>query len=343
MTDRAFAVALVSFLIAAWSSGHPAHAVVSPAGTSGPPSSVATCVLRGVAEPRINASIEDAQGRVIARFSGAATSLVASDFPADPQGRVRIQTGTGAGGFRLRGHLAVADLPLYTVSNLAVVPRHIWIAAGRNVRFVASAPGRLRVEKPLTLPFSQTLTTWAPCSALALAAAPTTGWSPPGEARAYVLKNASLDLFGQPSGTLLSTLTRARDVEGVMFFGIERRGEFVNLVHHSDVVVDAWARTKDLTALAPGEIMDQLAPRVVTRGPPRLAVQGEPRVVKPMREVPLRASAKESDPSIGVVEPGAETYVLDVVAGWASVMPKAMNVVPGPDGQFWVKANDLGI
>jgi hypothetical protein len=35
--------------------------------------------------------------------------------------------------------------------------------------------------------------------------------------------------------------------------------------------------------------------------------------------------------------------VLDLVAGWASVMPKTLNVVPGPDGQFWVKAADLGI
>ena len=74
-----------------------------------------------------------------------------------------------------------------------------------------------------------------------------------------------------------------------------------------------------------------------------MAVQGEPRVVKPVREIPLRANAKESEATIGVVEPGAETFVLDVVAGWASVMPKALNVVPGPEGQFWVKASDLGI
>ena len=66
-------------------------------------------------------------------------------------------------------------------------------------------------------------------------------------------------------------------------------------------------------------------------------------MVKPARDVPLRAAAKESEATIGVVEPGAETFVLDVVAGWASVMPKAMNVLPGPDGQFWVKASDLGI
>jgi hypothetical protein len=132
-------------------------------------------------------------------------------------------------------------------------------------------------------------------------------------------------------------------VESVLFFSSERRGDFVSLSYHGEVLIEAWARARDLSALDPGETSDQLAQRGSTRSAPRLAVQGEPRVVKPARDVPLRAAAKESEATIGVVEPGAETFVLDVVAGWASVMPKAMNVLPGPDGQFWVKASDLGI
>lgn len=343
MTDRAVAVALVAFFIALSSSGHPAQGATGPAGSIGLPSSAATCVLRGVAEPRVNAQIEDSQGRVIARFSGAPTALRASDFPSDAQGRVHVETGTGAGGFRVRGRLAIADLPLYTTGNLAVVPNHIWIGARRSVTFVASAPGRLRLEKRVSQPFSQTFSAWAPCSAVSLAATPASGWSPPGDARAYLLKKSALELFDKPQGSMISSLTRAGDVESVLFFATERRGDFVNLSYHGEVVIDAWARAKDLTALEPGETSDQLTPRGATQGAPRLAVQGEPRVVKPARDVPLRASAKESEATIGVVEPGAETFVLDVVAGWASVMPKAMNVLPGPDGQFWVKASDLGI
>ncbi len=107
--------------------------------------------------------------------------------------------------------------------------------------------------------------------------------------------------------------------------------------------MDAWAKLTDLKALPPGETMDQLAPPVTSRNPARLAVQGEPRSVKTTREVPLRRAAKDGDAPIGVIEIGTETYVLDVIAGWASVMPKALNVIPAESGQFWVKAADLGI
>jgi hypothetical protein len=344
MTDRAFAVALVAFFITLSSSGRPAHGSTGPAGSTGLPSSAATCVLRGIAEPRVNANIEDSQGRVIARFSGAPTALLASDFPADAHGRVRIETGTGAGGFRIRGQLAIGDLPLYTTGNVAVVQNHVWIGARRSVSFIASAPGRLRIEKRLSQPFSQSFLAWAPCNAVSLAAAPPPGFSPEGNARGYLLKKSSLELFDQPAtGSPISTLTRSGDVESVLFFSSERRGDFVSLSYHGEVLIEAWARARDLSALDPGETSDQLAQRGSTRSAPRLAVQGEPRVVKPARDVPLRAAAKESEATIGVVEPGAETFVLDVVAGWASVMPKAMNVLPGPDGQFWVKASDLGI
>jgi hypothetical protein len=343
MTDRAVAVALALLAGAVTLNGHPAHAANAPAGTSGPPSAVATCVLRGVTEPRINANIEDSQGRVVARFSGAPTALVATDFPVDARGRVHIQTGTGAGGFRVRGYLQVQDLPLYTASNVPVIARHLWIAAGRGVTFLGAAPGRMRIEKRVSSPLAQTFSAWAPCSAIVLAAPLPSTWSPPADARGWLLKAQTLELYDQPAGSVLTTLTRANDVDAVAFYGSERRGDWLGITHHGDVIVDAGARARDLSALPAGEIMDQLAPRTSTRSPAHLAIQGEPRVVKPVREVPLRAVAKENDPPIGVIEPGAETYVLDIVAGWASVMPKALNVVPGPDGQFWVKATDLSI
>jgi hypothetical protein len=343
MTDRAIAVALFLCLSTVSSSGHPAQASVPPVGAAGPPSAGATCVLRGVAEPRVNASLEDAQGRVIARLSGAATALVATDFPADSHGRVRVQTGTGAGGFRIRGFLATADLPLRAALNVPVIAGHVWIAAGRELTFLAGAPGRLRVERHVGGALAQNFVTWAPCNLLTLASAQVSSFSPPSGARAFALKKPTLEIFDQPSGALLTTLTRASGVDSVLFFSSERRGEWVNVSHHGDVIIEAWARARDLVELEAGETLDQPAARSSTRNPPHLSVQGEPRVVKPVREVPLRANAKETDSTIGVIEPGAETYVLDVVAGWASVMPKALNVVPGPDGQFWVKATDLGI
>jgi hypothetical protein len=339
--------ATASTLFIAWSSivsaAQPAQTAVPPVGAAGPPSTSVTCTLRGVAEPHANAGIEDAQGHVVARFSGAPTALVATDFPSDAHGRARIETGTGAGGFRIRGFMAVSQLPLRAALNVVVVPGHVWIAAGRELTFVAAAPGRLRVERAISAPLAQTFSAWAPCNVLTLAPVTPNSYSPPGDARALALKKASLELFDQPTGSAVFTLTRAPGIDSVLFFSSERRGDWVSVSYHGDVIVDAWARARDFTALAAGETMDQLPARPVLHSTPRMAVQGEPRVVKPVREVPLRANPRESDASIGVVEPGAETYVLDVVAGWASVMPKSLNVVPGPDGQFWVRASDLGI
>ncbi len=341
MTDRALVAALAS--AALLQVGHPTQAAPVGRGVAGPPSASATCVLKGVAEPRANSAINDAQGRPIARFSGAPTTLLVTDFPTDAQGRVRVQTGSGTGGFRLRGYLATADLPLYSAVPLPVVAGHVWLAAGTALVFGASAPGRLRVERLTTGVFSQTFVTWANCSAFSLGASLPAPNPPLGNARGYLLKKSRLALFDRPEGTLLLQLNRAPNVEQVLFFSNERQGEWLAVSHHGELVIEGWAKVKDLEALPVGETSDSLPPRVTQRSPAQLAVRGEPRVVQPLGEVPLRAQAKESEASIGVIEPGAETYVLDVVAGWASVMPKALNIIPGPDGQFWVKTSDLGI
>ena len=343
MMERLSSAALVLSALLIARNGHPAQTATLPRGSVGPPSASPTCTLRGIAEPRVNADIEDGQGHVIARFSGAPTPIVASDFPLDARGRVRIETGTGAGGFRIRGLLAVNDLPLFTANDVPVIADHVWIAQGRSVNFVTSAPGRLRIEKRTTQPIAQTFAAWANCSALALAALPLATWAPSGSARAYVLKKSSLELFDHPAGASLLSITRAHDGDRVLFSSNDQRPDWLAIEYHGEVILQAWARAKDLVPLAAGEGTDQLGSRSSIRSPARLAIQGEPRIVKPVRDVPLRAAAHETDAPIGVIEPGAETYVLDVVAGWASVMPKALNVVPGPDGQFWVKTSDLGI
>jgi hypothetical protein len=127
-----------------------------------------------------------------------------------------------------------------------------------------------------------------------------------------------------------------------LFFSTEESGAWVRVEYHGEVVVDAWAKKSDLEALARGETMDQLATPPFVRGPARLALPNAPRVVKAPREIPLRAVAKDGEP-IGVIGAGAETVVLDVVAGWVSVLPKALDVVPVENGQFWVKKEELGI
>jgi hypothetical protein len=89
--------------------------------------------------------------------------------------------------------------------------------------------------------------------------------------------------------------------------------------------------------------MDQVASLPPQRGTPRLALPGNPRVVRALREVPVRGTAKDGAPIVGVIEPDAEAYVIDVMAGWVSVLPKALDVVPPDGGTFWVKKTELGL
>lgn len=308
------------------------------------PAPTAQCSLRGQPVMPIDAPILDVAGHPIARFSGAPTPLVASNFSADPQGKVPIETGFGAGSFRIRGFIDPSLLPLYTASNVAVYSGHVWIAANRAVTLLGSGAGRLRVEKKLSAPIQQSFKGTASCGALSLEAGVASGFTPAGDARAYVLKQDSLDLFADPSAdSPILTLHRSPHADGVLFFSTERKGGFVRLGYHGEIVIDAWAKAEAISALPPGETMDQLAPATSQRSTPQMALQGQPKVVRPAKEIPLHRAAKDADVAIGVIEAGAETYVLDQVAGWASVLPKSLAVLPAAGGQFWAKSSDLGL
>jgi len=303
------------------------------------------CRVQGPAEPRANAPIEDAQGRLVARFSGAATELVAEGFPAEPTGRVRVTTGTGTGSFRVQGFTPVRELSLYSASPIPVAPGHVWIAAGKSLSFLGSGRGALHVEKRVTAPFAQSFRAWAPCGSVSLArpaAAPITAM---GDARGYVVRRPRLDLLGDPRRpqARLLTLLSSPQAPPALFFGREQRGDWLRVEHRGEMIIDAWVRAGDLEALPQGETLDQLGTDAGSKVSADLAVQGEPRIVKASREVPFRARALDGEPPIGVIEPEAEVYVLDVVAGWVSVVPKSLQVVPRPDGQFWVRAEELGM
>jgi hypothetical protein len=280
---------------------------------------------------------------IVARFGGAEVPLLASDFPATPTLRVPMQTGSGTGSFRIPGYVQVSKIPLYTRERVPVVAEHVWIGIGRTVTFVSASPGRLTVKKRLQTPIQQALTGSAPCSAFTLASATQPAWNVPGEARGYVLKSNSLELFNSSAAdrTSVFTLQRAPDSTGVLLWSTERRQGFVHVEYHGDLIIDAWARAADLQALPPGETMDQLRPPVVQHGTPRLSFQTKPTLVRSTKLIPIRINAKDSAKIIGHIEPDTELYLLDTIAGWASALPRSLNLLPHGDNQFWIKSADV--
>ncbi len=307
--------------------------------------SLVSCTLSGSTLPAIDTVIyEKSDGSsAIAKLTGGKIGISASDFFAGGGDRVRVKTSAGAGGFRIEGWIDAAKLPVFTSKDVPVVQNHVWIAAQREVSLIAAGSGKLRVKRQVGSPFSQAFTGWAPCASLSLSATTPVGWSPAGNARGYVAKK-DVELYdsGGEGRSLITMLSPDSSSDGILLWSTEKKGAFVHLVHHSDVVIDAWARASDLKALPKGETQDSQPAGTTRRNPPTLKLGGDAKVMVASTDLEIRASASDKGKVIGTLESGAEVYRLDVVAGWASVLPKALNVAPhGEDQSFWVKAKGL--
>lgn len=304
------------------------------------------CTLSGTAQMPVDLTIYDKSdgGKAIAKFTGADTPLVASDFFTGTDKRAKVVTSTGSGSFRIEGWVDASKVPVFTKSKVAVTANHVWIAPEREVGVVGAGTGKLRVKREVKSPFAQTFTAWADCSALGLTQRTPAGWSPPGDARGYVAKK-DVELYSSADDgrSLVTILTPVESSNGILLWSTEKRGGWVHVEHHSDVIIDAWARTRDLSALPKGETMDQQAGSTTKRNAPQLKLAANPRVVSATRDVRIRAAASDKGAVIGMIEAGAEVYVLDIVAGWASVVPKKLNVMPHGSDSFWARASELGV
>lgn len=309
-------------------------------------SKVTSCTLSGSALPAVDTTIyEKPDGSsAIAKLPGAKISLTLSDFFSSGGDRVHVKTSSGSGGFRIEGWVDASRLPIHTKKDVPVVQNHVWIAADREVLAIAAGNGKLRVKRQVGSPFSQAFTGWAPCSSLALSASVPSGWSPEGNAQGFVAKK-DVELYdsGDDGRSMVSMLSPDPSSDGIVLWSTEKKNGWVHLVHHSDVVIDAWAKASALHALPRGETQDSQPTPSTSRNPPLLKLAGNPKTATAPKDLSIRTSASDKGKVVGTLESGAEVYVLDIVAGWASVLPKALNVTPHSDGQFWVKASDLGV
>lgn len=296
------------------------------------------CTLRGDVVMPKGVTISDAAGTDIAQFTGAKVSISVSGF--QPSGsHAKIQTF----GFRIDGFVRAREVPVYTARSVPAYAGHVWIAEGRRVSVVGVAPGKLQVQKSVTSPLNGYFKGWATCEALTLNERVPPGWTPPGGARGYVMKRDRVDLYSSEQGDVVTTLERSGDLGGVLLWSTDRTGGWVHVEYHGDIVVDGWVRGSDVSALPPGETMDQLVPPPIQHGSPTLNVQGQPKTVRVDRPTALRAAASDAAGTIGGIDSGVEVMVMDVVAGWASVLPKSLTISPVGTNQFWVRAKDIGL
>jgi hypothetical protein len=178
-----------------------------------------------------------------------------------------------------------------------------------------------------------------PCDALALQHGTPSAMEVPGNGRGYLSKGAAVELFDGPGGAAIFTL---RVMEGAqhLFWSTESRAGFVHIRGRGNLTLDGWARASSLEPLKKGEMMDQFIPPTTAVTGAQLALDKPPRLVQATREIPVRAHREDKERPIGVVEPGAEIYVMETMLGWVNVLPRNLGLTPADDGGFWIPASE---
>jgi hypothetical protein len=305
----------------------------------------ADCVVKGkgVIEKGVFIYSAKEAGTPIAGFATQEVNVEVSDFPADPStGRAKIKTGKGSGSVRIEGWIDATKLPLSAKTDVAIVPMHVWIGRGEQVKLKGASPGKLAVQTTISAT-QQTLKAKASCGDLTVGRIKVDEFQIPAGSKKYVLKKTSLDLYDDSSGgSSMFTIEVPHAESGVLLYSSETKGGYVHVQHGGSLVVDAWAKTADLKLFPKGEMLDALgSSSMVSISPAKLKVEGTTKEVKVNKDVQLRLSANDAVKPIGVIEDGAEVIVIDTVGEWSRVFPKGLEVIP-PDGKdFWVKAKDL--
>ena len=144
----------------------------------------------------------------------------------------------------------------------------------------------------------------------------------------------------RPDRTLGEALDSAN---GMLMWSTQRKGDLVHVEYHGPIVVDGWAKVSDFRILPWGEREDRQAGATSVPQPAQLGLGESVKTVQAPVRLAIRSTANPKAPIIGVIEPGATVYFLDLVMGWASVMPKELDVVPEGENQFWVDGKKLGV
>jgi hypothetical protein len=265
-------------------------------------------------------------------------------LPEKSDGKVQVTTG-GAGRMRLSGFVPVRALRLYLKQDVPVIKGHVTLQKGSPVEFAGRTGNQARISVKTTGTVGETYSAVVGCDTLALEPLRGAPWSPPGHARGYLMKQSVAPLFDKSGNDaqVVATIHLAKDARGILFYGDRREGDFIHVQYRRDVAIDGWMSAKDLDILPRGEVVDQSASKLVPVADKKLQMKTEGQLYRASEDIALYGKADPKLPPIGSVAKDAEFFVLDVVVGWASVLPRQLDVVPLNDRHFWVKASEIGL
>jgi len=301
------------------------------------------CMIKGTYPPAKNTKVFDQTtgGDVIATLSGSYLPMTMLEIPFDPSTfRARLATSTGTGNVRIEGFVSVADWPLFTAQDISVQGASIWISASQKVKVVRASANSITVEMAVGGTLQQTVRATAPCDAFSLAKGKPQPLEFPKQGRSYMTKKQKVDLYEEPNGKVVFTLNMM-DGTGQLFWGEKVRQGFVHVISRNDLTIDAWVPLKDLEPLKKGEMMDQYIPPVTQIAGATLTFDKPPQLAKATVSIPIRAKRDENAKPVGMIEVGAEFYILESVTNWTNIMPKHLGVLPPDDGGFWIPSSEV--
>lgn len=314
-----------------------ADEVAPPANVTAP-----TCLIKGTAPPPKGAQLFDEAtgGSVIAKLTGGFVPMTLSEIPFDPtSGRARLQTSAGSGAMRIDGYLPITDFPVYTTRDLSIYGGNVWLSSSQKVRIVKAQQETITVEITVAGTLSQTVRATAPCDAFSLVRGNPTPMEVEGNARGYMTKKQTVELFDKPNGDVIFTLNMMEGT-GQLFWSTEVKAGFVHVTSRGDLTIDAWARYRDLDPLKKGEMVDQYIPPQTQAAGALLAFDKPPPLVKATKPIPIRSKRDEKAKPVGTVEVDAEIYIMETIAGWTNILPKHLGIVAPDDGGFWIPATE---
>jgi hypothetical protein len=301
------------------------------------------CLLKGTSPVARGTQLFDAPsgGRAIASFTGNRVPMQMAELPADPvNGRAKLITSTGSGSLRIEGYVQASAIPLYTTADVPVMAGNVWIASGQKVRLVHGGSSSARVEMTVAGSRAQNVQGTAMCEGLALQKGAPLPASIPNNARTFLTKSSTTAIYDRPNGDAIFSLQM---IEGSsqLFWSTETRAGFVHVRSRADIVIDGWVQWKDLDPLKKGEMMGSDVQPPAPAAAAKLVFDSPPRIATATKDIPVRAKRSDKAKPIGVLEAGAQVYVMETIAGFTNVFPKDLHVLPPEGGGFWIPTSDV--